>query len=170
MAGCEFPDCSGPMGEQSSRFCVRHHDELEQAGQLAAVTRICRCGRPLGSKHAGGLPAGVLTDRGYGQCKKCYVPRPRKRVRRLEPKWQPKRHTLEELMSEWEFLRGWVSYEDFGARVGIKQESWERTFQRAKALGDPRAVRARNDPFGWSDPAAGLTHVLDNRAKRRYAA
>ena len=92
-----------------------------------------------------------------GLCRGCYD----KGVRTGAIVKRPPRWTPDELLDEWVFMRGWTTWEEFGPRVGMKQATWERAFYRASAKGDPRAVRARNDPLTWPDPAAGISHVLD---------
>lgn len=49
------------------------------------------------------------------------------------------RYTRDELLDEWEFLRGEVPFQYFAARVGISHAAWERLYFRARAAGDPRA-------------------------------
>ncbi len=51
----------------------------------------------------------------------------------------------DELLEEWDWLRGEVPFWDFGRRMRINQAAWERAYQRARAAGDPRAVRARSE-------------------------
>lgn len=132
--------------------------------------RICAgpdCERVLVSSRipAERRPTGTHAHGGGGMCGRC-------RWRALNPS-ATRQHSLDELMDEWVFVRGFVRWEDFGPLVGIKQSSWERSYERAKAAGDPRASRARCDESTWPDPAAGLSHVLGIRkgmsgaAKRR---
>lgn len=79
---------------------------------------------------------------------------------RLKPGTPRTLYKRDEVLDEWVFLRGWVPFEGFGARLGLNQTYWETIFSEAAAAGDPRAVRARNDPRAWPDPAGGLAHVL----------
>lgn len=80
------------------------------------------------------------------------------------------RWTNDQLMAEWDFMRGFAAFETFGARVGIKQESWEQAFRRAKAAGDPRARRASNDPATWPDPAKWTARMFDARRRDKGVA
>lgn len=47
----------------------------------------------------------------------------------------------DEVMAEWDLMRGILAFEDFPSRVGMTYPAWERMFYRAKAAGDPRAIR-----------------------------
>lgn len=85
-----------------------------------------------------------------------------------ETPYQPgERWTRDELMAEWDFMRGWVPFEEFGARVGIKQDSWKQAFRRAKAAGDPRARLAACDVSTWSDPASWTASYCDSTSRER---
>lgn len=98
----------------------------------------------------------------HGLCTRCH-----RYEQRLDEPWRPRPWPLTELLDEWVWLREHVRFEDFGPRVGITSKSWARAFERARALGDPRAVRARNDPATIPDPAAGLLHIVETRARKR---
>lgn len=102
-------------------------------------------------------------------CKRHYGQQLARTARAAGP-YRPIPYNRDELLDEWVFLRGWVRFEDFGPRVGIAQVSWERAFERARSAGDPRAVRALNDPARWPDPARGLRAVLSGTRSRREAA
>lgn len=91
-------------------------------------------------------PGCVRPVRSRGYCGTCH-----RRLMRSGQLIARETYSLDQIMDEWAFLRGWVAWEEFGARLGIKQESWERAYARARAAGDPRAVRALNDPLRW-DP------------------
>lgn len=162
MNTCWFPDCDNPAVKRG--FCHKDYEWLRRRGLHLTVTAVCRCGRMLAPRGSGSRQRTVFVDRGAGRCNACFRPAPK--VER-EPVWRPKRWSRDELLDEWVFLRGHVPFEQFAQRLGIKHESWERTFYRAKVAGDPRAVRARNDPATWPDPAAGLYHVLDKRKRDR---
>ncbi len=43
-------------------------------------------------------------------------------------------------LDEWEFLRGEVLWENFGARIRVDQRTWEQWYVRAANKGDRRAV------------------------------
>ncbi|WP_223268626.1 hypothetical protein, partial [Streptosporangium nondiastaticum] len=47
----------------------------------------------------------------------------------------------DEVMAEWEALRDRVGFREFAARMGMRYTTWERMFERAREVGDPRAVR-----------------------------
>lgn len=48
-----------------------------------------------------------------------------------------RRFTRDELLEEWEWLRGEVALSDFGRRMRISQQAWERSYQRAHEPGIP---------------------------------
>ena len=55
------------------------------------------------------------------------------------------RMTPDEVLDEWEHLRGEVRWIFFHERVGLTAGGWEALFRRAAERGDPRAVRHWKD-------------------------
>lgn len=55
------------------------------------------------------------------------------------------RMRYDEILDEWEWLRGHVAWQFFGERVGIKFATWRDMFNAAAKAGDPRAVKHWRD-------------------------
>lgn len=51
----------------------------------------------------------------------------------------------DQMLADWDAYRrhSWATFRGFASAMGIKYATWERTFYKAKAAGDPRAVRGR---------------------------
>jgi hypothetical protein len=81
-------------------------------------------------------------DRGVRLRGHCNMHYRRLRRRGLIDKVQRSR---DDVLDEWDRLRGYVPFRDFHTRVSMTYEAWERAFLRAQAAGDPRAVRARGE-------------------------
>ena len=62
----------------------------------------------------------------------------------LGPIEQP-RMTPDEVLDEWEWLRGTVPWRDFHTKVGLTFKGWQKLFATAAGQGDPRAVKHPSD-------------------------
>jgi transposase-like protein len=87
----------------------------------------------------------VTTHEGRGLCPPCY--RQAQYGGRLDE--YPRRSwSREDVMSEWDLLRAeGYTRRNAAERLGLKWETFDRAFYRAKAAGDPRAVPER--PAQW---------------------
>ena len=65
-------------------------------------------------------------------------------ARPLDPVTQP-RMKPDEILDEWEHLRGEVRWVFFHERVGLTLKSWQSLYHAAAERGDPRAVRHPRD-------------------------
>jgi hypothetical protein len=54
----------------------------------------------------------------------------------------------DDLLEEWDRLRGYVPFTDAHTRLGVTQAAWRRAYYRALADGDPRARKASTDHPG----------------------
>lgn len=111
----DAPPCDGQFAGTCSSCGAKVH---------RAKTRRCRQGHPAVAAR--------------GACATCYC-----RARRTGTVIDlPRRNfTRDELLEEWEALRGEVSFRQFHQRVGVSHRTWERAYLRARQDGDPRAVK-----------------------------
>lgn len=114
---------------------VEQYGEIEPARLGELLTRVLRAelGTPPPSATEGGVCPTCDDQEGDGPDPGYY---------------RKQRYTADELLDEWEFLRGEVNFRDFPARVGISRSAWEQAYHRAQRAGDPRAVRALADRRG----------------------
>lgn len=125
------------------RFLPTHNRRAISAPPADAPgARLCAggCGYPLVSARGPRRP-GWRKMQGRGLCQCCYA-----KARRLDEVIDhPRRlRSRDEMLEEWEHCRGPIGgarFYNFGARIGSSQEAWERAFYRARAAGDPRAIR-----------------------------
>jgi hypothetical protein len=103
--------------------------------------RVCPCGRRLVSQKipAAQRPAGTYQHAGRGLCARCYLAAS-KRDELLDH--ERVTYSRDELLDEWEAVRGEVSFYAFAERMGMKHATWDQAFRRAAKVGDPRAVRS----------------------------
>lgn len=107
------------------------------------------CGRTMHrGEHARMCRDGHPRHSGQGRCGTCAS------SRRYRALCAPARRTWrrDDLLEEWAALRGSCTFEDFPTRVGISYQGWERAYYRARAAGDPRAVRVTQSDGTWRRP------------------
>ena len=89
----------------------------------AEPARMCADGHP--AHHGHGRCGGCTATRWYAEHRA-----PLRRNQRRD-----------DLLAEWAHLRSTCTFRGFPGRVGVTYAAWERAFYRARAAGDPRAVR-----------------------------
>jgi len=108
------------------------------------VCRALDCRTPMHRSHTRRCAKGHPRHHAQGLCLNCS-----KRIQRGAPvelgPFEQQRMRPNEVLDEWEWLRGEVRWRDFPTRVGISSSNWEQLFARAARLGDPRAVRHPKD-------------------------
>ncbi|HEY9354652.1 MAG TPA: hypothetical protein VIP28_15425 [Nocardioides sp.] len=96
------------------------------------------CDMPMHASGSRRCSEGHFGVRGRSACPTCYE-RARADGTLID---LPRRYlSRDELLDEWELLRGQVSFRAFHERVGVSHRTWERAYYRARADGDPRAIR-----------------------------
>lgn len=99
------------------------------------------CDTPTHPPNEGQRPcsAGHLPSTARNLCRVCYDAAGRDGTRDNYPRVL---RTRDELLEEWEWMRGQgVGFREFAQRVGMTFTAWDRAYWRARAAGDPRAVR-----------------------------
>lgn len=143
----------GTVRGQPRRFLTGHHRRGPRpAGPgtppcnprtlRGPVCRALDCQRPMHRWADTRCADGHPRHSGRGICHPCRARIARGTPVELAPVEAP-RIRPDEVLEEWEFLRGTVSFHDFPARVGITAAAWDRMFYRAVKAGDPRAVRPK---------------------------
>lgn len=96
------------------------------------------CDTPMHASGSRRCRQGHSAVRGRSACPTCYE-RARTDGTLID---LPRRYfSRDELLAEWEMFRGQVSFREFHERVGVSHRTWERAYYRARADGDPRAIR-----------------------------
>jgi hypothetical protein len=105
------------------------------------TTNLCACGC--------GVLAGVYVrsrpNRGYVRGQPRQFAPGHRFVKRLDDRAREKRMSHDEILDEWDWLRGDVPWGLFHERVGIAHETWRDLYYRAARGGDPRAVKHWRD-------------------------
>ena len=106
--------------------------------------RVLSCRTPMHRGDTRRCREGHVRHAGWGICKNCC-----QRIRsgaqvELGPVEQP-RMRPDEVLDEWEWLRGTVRWADFHEKVGLSSSGWQKLFSDAARRGDPRAVKHPKD-------------------------
>lgn len=103
------------------------------------VTECLICGIELTFVRRGKIPEKRKTA-GRGLCHTCWCAA---KVNGTLDQFPRLTRSRDELLSEWEFMRGMVSFDDFSKVMGVTLAAWKCAYSRGEKAGDPRAKGRR---------------------------
>lgn len=129
------------FGHNRSTGGPRRSDRPCDPGTLAACA-CCGAIMHKASQDQRECADGHTSMTGRHLCRGCYYTAERNGTL---PDYPRALRTRDELLEEWEWMRGQgVGFREFAQRVGMTFTAWDRAYWRARAAGDPRAVRGND--------------------------
>lgn len=123
-------------------------------GQLAEVLRVVAanierrvklgpcvakgCERTIayGPERRADCPPGTWPHKGRNHCPRCYW---RAAKRGMLADYEKLTHSRDEVLEEWDSVRGTMTRREFAASIGMSYSTFSRMWLRARAAGDTRA-------------------------------